>query len=227
MHKTTGEPIILAYLSTNKYWLIDIVMASMYYNGSIVLSSDLNKTATLLTDLLNYIYFNIKLDYEKIARCIGFHPEPGSDSTDDYFGGTEFESGKIDCKYSYRLSSFYDNRMPLDSPNKELMLLLDTYVRAYGTRKVKFMNIHRLTVNNKYGINPDTRGTRVLDWKLMFHPTFTITNPRDITLHDLIIAVYKTKSHKFENWYEAVIEVDNVVLKNGNLEFDLTVDHGS
>lgn len=202
-------------------------MASAYYNGTITLPSNLKQTKILLSDLLNYIYFNIKLDYEKIAKRINFPPYPGADTTEDCFGTAEFEPGTSDCKYSYRLSSFYDSRMPLESPNKELMLLLDTYVRAYGTRKVRFIGIRSLTINNKYGVNADTMGTRTLDWELQFYPTFTVANPRDITLHDLIIACYKTKSHKFENWYEAVFGVKNIILKDHSLVFDLNVDHGS
>ena len=202
----------------------------MFSKGKITLSPDLRKTGTLLQDLLTYIYHNIELDYDKLSKRLDYDPND-SDSDFDHYGpyGCKFDykPGSSDCRFSYKINKVYDDCLDESSPNHELFESLHTYVRTHGARKIKFTGISNLTINNKRGPNTDPRGTRGLDWLLVFHPTFTVSRPRCISLHDLIIGCYKTKSHKFENNYEAVFGPKKIVLDGDSLEFNLDVDHGS
>lgn len=84
------------------------------------------------------------------------------------------------------------------------------------------------------GVNSDTRGTRPLDSHLKFHPSYTIERDHRITLHDFIIASYKIKSHKFENWYELISRAKTVTISKAQgtkagsaMTIDIGGDHGS
>ena len=58
-----------------------------------------------------------------------------------------------------------------------------------------------------------------MDWKLHFWDQYIINNNnKSLRIHDLIIAAYKIKSHKFGNWfedYEGILELD--IYKNALL----------
>lgn len=218
-------------------------MSPIFSNGSIKLPANLEKTEELLKDMLNFIYAYIPLDYEKISGRVGYD-DLDPDHSGDWNFMNNFSSGSTDCKYSYVINSTRQERLPcfppdvlpcctsddrqrLNSPNCDLITRLHAYVQAHGARSVKLKGIRSLTINNYHGVNKDNRGTRGLDWVLKYHRTFSIIRSSSITLHDLIIACYKTKSHKFETWYEFVDGPKDVTIRDGALVFDLDVSHGS
>lgn len=204
-------------------------MPPMFSEGKITLSPDLKKTKTLLHDLLIYIYYNIELDYEKLSKRLNYDPSV-SDSDFYRYGpyGCKFKyrHGIYDCRFSYKIEEEYNECLEVFSPNHELIEGLHTYIQTHGARKIKFTGINNLIVNNTRGVSFDMRGTRGLDWLLVSHPTFTVTRPNCISLHDLIIACHKTKSHKFENRFESVLGPEKIVLNGDTLEFGLNVVRG-
>ena len=46
-------------------------------------------------------------------------------------------------------------------------------------------------------------------------------------MHDLIIALYKVKSHKFDDWYEMFTSVKNHQITNTCIYIEVDFDHES
>lgn len=89
-------------------------------------------------------------------------------------------------------------------------------------------NVEEINLYNKSGVNRDARGVRDVDWKLHFWNKYTCYN--SITFHDLIVAAYKIRSHKFENNYELFCDVKTYVFSsNGKYTINIFAefDHGS
>jgi hypothetical protein len=80
---------------------------------------------------------------------------------------------------------------------------------------------------NPSDLNTDARGVREMDWKLFFWKQYEKEcENKTITLHDLIVASYKVKSHKFDNGYEMFCGAD-LKIKDNAMYVDYEFDHGS
>jgi hypothetical protein len=78
---------------------------------------------------------------------------------------------------------------------------------------------------NLKGINHDHRGSNHCHLQLKFHMFYILGNL--FTFHDLAEAVYKTKSHKFNNNYEMFYGYSNMVIQKDRIYCTLGFDHGS
>ncbi len=77
---------------------------------------------------------------------------------------------------------------------------------------------------NSRGINRDHRGSTHCRINLKFEKQVNINEY--ITLHDLVQIYYRTKSHKFDTWYELYCGC-SVIKKKENFYVNLSHDHGS
>ena len=200
----------------------------MFKEGVITIPSNHKAAKGLVEGLTQYAYRNVKLDYEKISRRVKYRPGNKSDSEYEDFD-VKFKSGNDDCRYSYVVAREFDDRY-YDEKQPDVIDVfrqIHEYVIENGARSVKIDKCKRLEVINKSGVNSDTRGIRGLDWVLKFYPTFVVERRKGITLHDVIISCYKTKSHKFENNYECMWAIEDFRFKKGVLSIELDLDHGS
>jgi hypothetical protein len=88
-------------------------------------------------------------------------------------------------------------------------------------------NVKFVALSNHRGDNDDARGIRYLDWKLYYWKEFDVYNESGITLHDLIIAAYKIKSHKFDAWFELFCNINSLRIDDDSLHIGTKFDHGS
>lgn len=67
---------------------------------------------------------------------------------------------------------------------------------------------------NDCGIADHRGGVGELDWKLSFWPEYVVDgeNGSNVTFHDLIIAAYKIRSHKFDECSEKFCEIDDLTI---------------
>lgn len=81
---------------------------------------------------------------------------------------------------------------------------------------------------NPKGVNWDHRGANHTRLELDFFDELNLKRDKDgcIAYSKLACALYKLKSHKFDNWYEMYIGTETLV-KNGNLYAKVDFDHGS
>lgn len=136
------------------------------------------------------------------------HPE--RDGEYDYNVNPDFEIDSIkDDKFIKYIYSYLSTH----SPDQ---LIID---------KVKYINIE-----NDSGMHKGIYGVRLLDWRLHFWKDYDLTIKKGeagITMHDLIIAAYKIKSHKFDNDSEEVEYVDcNISNDNYRLQLNVGFLHG-
>lgn len=182
------------------------------------LGSKENEINNNFTWLMRYLYREFVLDYDKMKKIYG-HIESDNNYDDIYNDNNirdilYFEPNLMDDdKYIYK----YENNINLDNDIddivfyeeiKNLILELQVYLSEKTTKRLRVMGITKLKLVNDFGINKYVGGIRDLDWKLHFWPEYTIVNDNYITLHELIIACFKIKSHKFETYHEYFMKFD-------------------
>ncbi len=187
-----------------------------------------------LDKLIRYIYNQLPLNHDQMKKYyknvkvpVSFddHDKSNDYDTDYYRSEVKFVNCKDkDNKYSYEFDnelcmSYYD-----DSP---FIKTIHKYLTKRTPKKLKIGDFTSLHMFNECGINKDARGVRYLDWRLYFWPEYDIDKESVITLHDLIIAVYKIRSHKFENNYEMYCGIKYLNVDNDILCIGVDYDHGS
>lgn len=188
---------------------------------------------------------NLWIDYQKEDR-----PEWDPDvACEDDMGATEIGCGCTintrtydDVQYeivkrerdwlAYYIEVMGDNAMKEYEicETSEKVTLKEWYYRLYDLCSnydlsnifVKMRNIEILTLRNMRGYNVDHRGSNHCQIQLPWLEQIKIALP--INLHDFFAALYKTKSHKWDKWYELYsgFKLD----LNRNL-IKLNFDHGS
>lgn len=104
-----------------------------------------------------------------------------------------------DDKYLYQI---HERTFQDSFTNRPIAIELHKYLMKKSPQNLKIDKYKWLMLENSCGMNHDIQGVRFLDWKLHFWSKYISTNDNGITLHDLIIAAFKIKSHKFENVYD-------------------------
>ncbi|AGC01573.1 hypothetical protein H012_gp893 [Acanthamoeba polyphaga moumouvirus] len=188
-----------------------------------------------LRTIFHYICHQIHLNGAKMSSLYK-HIEV------DYISDSIFTPNNIqDGKYYYIITKFNESYfLDPDSDydfNTELLKELGKYFEEKSAKNLIIKNIHGLTLINNNGINNDIGGISDLDWKLYFWDKFVVQKNRELTFHNLIIAAFKIKSHKFDFWYELFIDLkeENLLIchhsnsKNRWIEITAVVefDHGS
>lgn len=180
-------------------------------------SDDIKKN---MDDLFRFIYHAFSLDHDKMKPM--YDHIKLTNSHDRPFKSYEYEDGM----YYYDYNG--DDTRPNDDYNNESFVQqIADYLSHKSPTELKIRGITDVFINNISGLNEDTRGTKYLDWRLHFWEEYEVNNPEGITLHDLIIILYKIKSHKFEYWYELFTCVKEVLIEDGCIRADLEFDHGS
>ncbi|AQN67898.1 hypothetical protein [Saudi moumouvirus] len=188
-----------------------------------------------LRTIFHYIYHQIYLDNKRMSNLYK-HVKI------DYISDSIFTPSNIqDGKYFYTItkldeSYFLDSEFDYDL-NTKLLKELGKYLEEKRAKDLILKNIHKLTLINNDGINNDPSGVIDLDWKLYFWEKFIVQKNRELTFHNLIIAAFKIKSHKFDSWYELFCDFkeENLFVshhsnsKNRWMEITAVVefDHGS
>uniref|UniRef100_A0A6G6ABG9 Uncharacterized protein n=1 Tax=Borely moumouvirus TaxID=2712067 RepID=A0A6G6ABG9_9VIRU len=160
-----------------------------------------------------------------------------------YFPGPDFMPNEMqDDEYVYKfkdeLDEFYFPEPYLgEDINNELIREMHEFLIEKSPKKLILKDIRTIKLIKNKGVNEDRRGVRGLDWKLHFWPEYIISSKRSLKLHDLIVALYKIKSHKFEKWYEMFSRVsydDFIIFHNSDgkkkwkeITTVLEFDHGS
>ncbi|AAV50319.1 hypothetical protein [Acanthamoeba castellanii mimivirus] len=160
-----------------------------------------------LSTVIDYIYNQIPLDYAEMNKIYKNICTELDDSPE--FQSNLTEDDEYVYKFNEILKKCYDEQemtkrkiFDPDFLNYKLINELHIYLTKKSPKKLVIKSINSIKLVNNEGVNTDINGTTNVDWKLHFWPEFTIQNSECLTLHDIIIACYKIKSHKFENWYE-------------------------
>ncbi|AVL95246.1 hypothetical protein ma859 [Moumouvirus australiensis] len=194
-----------------------------------------------LESIIRYIYCQIPLDYNKMNEI---YKDVQVDYCFDYirnnyiYGEPKFISNEMeDNKYIYKFKYELKEICFLEEDNNiELIREIHQYLTEKSPKNLILKDIHTIKLINDDGNNEEKGGVRNLDWKLHFWPEYIISSEDDLKLHDLIIAAYKIKSHKFETWFEMFSKInsnDSIIWcfsKNKNKCKEITVvldfDHG-
>lgn len=209
-------------------------MSTYIENGVICLGKSNYEMEQNLSEIIRFINYQLplnhdamKLLYDHIKVPVIFDDEDDDnyDHNDYYRWNLKFVSNyEKDGEYIYD----YDNDINIDCyENKELIIELRNYLESKSPKKLHISNYNKIKIYNPHGINHDARGVRFMDWKLHFWQSFKVHNDNGITLHDLIIATHKTRSHKFETNYEMFCGVESVCIDNRKLRISANYDHGS
>ena len=185
-------------------------------NNKLFLGTKLKIIKSNLQDIIQYIYYQYKLDYNKMDK-IYKHIESENDYDCIYDrhkpNNIIFENNPIeDNKYIYKWNSYFwfdDNEDYYK--NEKLINELHNYLCTNKLKDLKFNNINKMKLINDCGIYNSIWEIRNLDWKLHFWNEYIINKKSSVRFHDLIIALYKIKSHKFDLWneyYTGITELD-------------------
>ncbi|AGC02436.1 hypothetical protein H012_gp012 [Acanthamoeba polyphaga moumouvirus] len=200
-----------------------------------------------LKSIIKYIYCQIPLDHDKMKKLYKY-VEVDCDydykKDDDYdYLGPDFMPNKMqDDEYVYKFKhelneSYFPEPHSGEDINNELIREMHEFLIEKSPKKLILKDIRTIKLIKNKGVNKDRRGVRDLDWKLHFWQEYIISSKRSLKLHDLIIAAYKIKSHKFEKWYEMFCRVsydDFIIFHNSDdkkkwkeITAVLEFDHGS
>ncbi|ANB50919.1 hypothetical protein [Powai lake megavirus] len=192
------------------------------------------KLKIYLKDIFEYIYQAYELDVEKM-QYLYEHIE--SNNNDTYY----FENNSMnDSEYVYRKkiidldNLLQPNRELFNESSNVLIQEINTYLLTHSEHDLIIKDFTKILLINNTG--PDERKTKLyhMDQKLHFWPEYMMEDK--ITFHDLIIAAYKIKSHKFETWFEMFNDISEVCVDNHlnpfikakkQLTIVLKFDHGS
>lgn len=166
-----------------------------------------------LESIIRYIYHQIPLDYTKMKEL---YKDIQVDNCFDYieddyiYGGPKFISNEMeDSEYIYQFKHELDEIFFSEEDNNiEFIRELHQYLVEKSPNNLILKDIHTIKLVNDNGINEEKGGIRDLDWKLHFWPEYIISDVNNLKLHDLIIAAYKIKSHKFETWFEMFFKIN-------------------
>jgi hypothetical protein len=131
-----------------------------------------------------------------------------------------------DITYNMELGGFDDVVSYEDEEDENEYGCITALERISDPKKTIFHQFNRVTVRNTSGFNDDHRGSDHCAIKLDFWDSYEINGPV-ITVYDLLVALYKVKSHKWDIWYEMFSNVDSHSLENGHLTIEVSFDHGS
>lgn len=201
------------------------------YIGLIEFPSELSDN---LTDLIKYLYLTRRLNHNKMLERYQNLLTPLQKS----FSGAymQWNSAQVasrfgECNPQIDEEYYIMSNLILPDLNRvkpyPITYLLQDYDLIYRGRKLPNLMelplftreglVICITLINLSGINKHFRGMQALDYALHYWDTYTVEDPRGVTVGELVVGLYKIKSHKFDNYYEAVhrIQVQSETLKTG------------
>ena len=91
---------------------------------------------------------------------------------------------------------------------------------------IQLIGYKHINLHNINGFNDDHRGSNHCKVKLKFFDDYLISTP--LTAHELALAYYRVKSHKWDNNYELYCDCENIADDyTDTLNVYLHFDHGS
>jgi hypothetical protein len=186
-----------------------------------------------MKDILRYIYHQYSLNYDKMKALYEHVKVPidfddndsnGIDYCDYYrhkltFVGHYNKDDTYIYEFDKYLYDYYENELLVEE--------LHNFLLKNSPKNLHLDEFKYVILSNHHGINNDARGIRCLDWKLYFWEEFNVYDDAGITLHNLIIAAYKIKSHKFENYYELFCDISDLRIDDDCLYINAKFDHES
>lgn len=209
-------------------------MGKYIKNKTLNIGKSDEETKNIFDEILRFIYEQFPLDHDKM-KVLYEHIKVPVDFDDEYDNDYEYN-------YYYRRNLKFVNHYIKDDDyiyefnkdiclgyyeNDKLINELHSFLLENSPKKLCISNFKTITLTNNNGVNHDARGVKFMDWKLYFWNSYPVGKDLNITLHDLIIAAYKIRSHKFENHYELFCGIENLHIKNGHLFINTCFDHGS
>jgi Family of unknown function (DUF5868) len=202
-------------------------------NNKLNLGNNAEKIQCNLDSLLQYIYKQLPLDYDKMKEIYRNVKVPMdydylADEKEIHHYIRFVNNPTEDEKYAYKFDSVFSDT---NYKNKKFINEVHAYLIKKNPKELRLENISEIELLNCQDMNEDARGIRDVDWKLHFWKKFRIANLKCINLDDLIMASYKIRSHKFENWYEMFTSIRDCQITNSGSSTKLRVammfDHGS
>lgn len=197
------------------------------YLGSI---EDYNQLLNNINGLVYYLYETRQLDINKMMEHYGnlLSPEQREFDWEAQYNeliGRHFEPNNIPDQEYYLLYEplSVHTLMHLQSQRSKLyprfnaLSKYESNPQLYGHSTFTGLPLFTqeglvtsVTLRNITGVNEELLGVEFMDFALHFWDTYTIEDPRGVTVGELAVGLYKIKSHKFEHEHEAVIGINNV-----------------
>jgi hypothetical protein len=210
-------------------------MSKYIKNNTLHLGKSEDEIKENMRDVIKYIYRQIPLDHDKMKKHYEHIRVPVSydDNDDDveYCNHYRYDLTFVgyyetDDKYIY----YFDSKNELNInfyENKEMINELHKFLHNNSPKKIHIGNYDSVTLDNHRGVNTGVRGIRYLDWKLYYWVEFNVYNKSGLTLDDLIIAAYKIRSHKFEDYYETFSEINYMSIDGKSIYINTKFIHES
>ncbi|AVL94144.1 hypothetical protein mvi_784 [Megavirus vitis] len=192
------------------------------------------KLKIYLKDIFEYIYRAYELDVEKM-QYLYEHIESNDNHTYYFQNNSMNDSEYVYKKKIIDLDNLLQpNHELFNESSYELIQEINTYLLTHSEHELIIKDFSKILLINNSG--PDERKSELyyLDQKLYFWSEYMMED--EITFHDLIIAAYKIKSHKFETWFEMFANISEIHIENHynpfikakkQLTIVLEFDHGS
>nr|WBF70441.1 hypothetical protein [Megavirus caiporensis] len=165
-----------------------------------------------LKDIFEYIYQAYELDIE-IMHHLYEQIESYNNHTSYFQNNPMNDSEYVYKKKNFNLDNLLQPNHDLFNESSHLLIQeINTYLLIHSEHDLLIKDFTKILLINNTG--PDERKSELyhLDQKLHFWPEYMMEDK--ITFHDLIIAAYKIKSHKFETWFEMFAGVLEVHIEN-------------
>lgn len=181
--------------------------------------------------LIHYIYNSFPLNHDEMISLYDDIDVPIKyDDNEKYDGNYNYRYKLRFCNFCDEDDEYYydfDNSdyASEEYDNSPFIEQINEYLSYNSPENLKILDVSKLDVCNGTGRYKDVRGCRYLDWRLHFWECFYVSNPSGINLHDLIIAVFKIKCHKFENEYESFAYISNFQIDDDSITICLEYDH--
>jgi hypothetical protein len=96
--------------------------------------------------------------------------------------------------------------------------------KSASINDIKLVGFDTIELKNTRGENDDHRGSTHCNLRVDYEDSYKLTK---LNLTQLIVGLYRIKSHKFDKWYELFSDA-RISVKNGsNLVISCGFDHGS
>ena len=188
-------------------------------NNKLFLGTKLSTIKNNLDDIIRYIYDQYYLNHNKMVKLYDHIEFDNNNNNNNYANNIIFKNNPVeDKKYVFLFDDLLniDILGDCDYKNKKLIIELHNYLILNKSFDLILNNINKVKLINNSGMNKNYYGSTYLDLKLHYWDQYIINNnDKSIRLHDLIIALYKIRSHKFSDSNEQYNEISELdIFKN-------------
>lgn len=206
-------------------------LPDFYHNGDFYLDKlDNTQIKIFFTRLVNYVLNTITL------KSVTFKGKDYYERSNLWRNRSnklkDVSSDEIKYNYNYDSKEIPDSESDSDSDSelssnvkKDMDNMFKKYLNSpkiFDTLKI--FSDKKIVIQNPRGINKDHRGSDHIKLKLPFYSKCILE--KECTIKDFVDALFNTKSHKFDKWYELYI---SSLFKNTDDMYHIGInyDHGS